>query len=172
MLSFGATSISVQRKGGSDLVFAHEGGVAERIATFPGSGSDARELRQNLCAAARKPVRTVVQGRRFILSARILDSSGEDAFEVAIDPAPDLDPDAAPSFTPKQGQYLAFVHRYTKLHRQAPAESDIQRYFEVSPPSVNQMMQTLERNGFIRRTPRQARSIQLLVRPEDLPPLE
>jgi DNA-binding MarR family transcriptional regulator len=34
------------------------------------------------------------------------------------------------------------------------------------------MVKTLERNGLIEKTPRQARSIRLLVQPEHLPPLE
>src|SRR5258708_453797 len=50
-----------------------------------------------------------------------------------------------------------------------PAETDIQRHFQVSPPSVHQMIVTLERNGLIRRQPGVARSIQILVTPEDLP---
>lgn len=77
-----------------------------------------------------------------------------------------------PTFTAKQGQYLAFIHLYTKLHREAPAEADMQRYFEVSPPSVHQMVKTLERKGFISRVPRQARSIRVLVPPEQIPELE
>src|SRR5215203_992530 len=72
---------------------------------------------------------------------------------------------AAKTFTPKQGQYLAFIHLYTRLHRRPPAEADMQRYFRVSPPSVHQMVLTLEREGFIRRQPRAARSIELLVDP-------
>jgi len=39
-------------------------------------------------------------------------------------------------FTPKQGQYLAFIHLYTRLHCRPPAETDMQQYFRVSPPSV------------------------------------
>jgi hypothetical protein len=39
-------------------------------------------------------------------------------------------------FTPKQGQYLAYIHLYTRLHRRPPAEADLQEYFRVSPPSV------------------------------------
>jgi len=69
------------------------------------------------------------------------------------------------SFTPKQGQYLAFIHLYTRLHRRPPAEADIQLYFRVSPPSVHQMVLTLERAGFIKRQPTVARSIELLVDP-------
>ncbi len=78
----------------------------------------------------------------------------------------------AKTFTSKQGQYLAFIHLYTRLHRQPPAEADMQQYFRVSPPSVHQMVLTLERAGFIRRKPRVARSIEVLVDPEHLPDLE
>jgi hypothetical protein len=45
-------------------------------------------------------------------------------------------------FTPTQGQYLAFIHLYTRLHRRPPAETDMQEYFRVSPPSVDQMVLT------------------------------
>jgi len=75
------------------------------------------------------------------------------------------------NFTPKQGQYLAFIHLYTRLHRRPPAETDMQQYFRVSPPSVHQMVLTLERRGFIRRQPRTARSVELLVDPKLLPEL-
>ena len=75
------------------------------------------------------------------------------------------------TFTPKQGQYLAFIHLYTRLHRRPPAEADMQQYFRVSPPSVHQMVLTLERAGLIRRQPRASRSIELLVDPNHLPEL-
>jgi Mn-dependent DtxR family transcriptional regulator len=75
------------------------------------------------------------------------------------------------TFTLKQGQYLAFIHLYTRLHRRPPAETDMQQYFRVSPPSVHQMVLTLERAGFIRRQPRTARSIEVLVDPRHLPEL-
>lgn len=55
---------------------------------------------------------------------------------------------------------------------QPPAEADIQRHFRVSPPSVHQMIVTLERNGFIRRQPGAPRSIEILLPPENLPMLE
>jgi DNA-binding MarR family transcriptional regulator len=74
--------------------------------------------------------------------------------------------------TVKQGQYLAFIFHYMKVHRVAPAEADLQRFFGVTPPSVHQMIVTLEANGFIERTPGQARSIRLLVQPTDLPVLK
>jgi Mn-dependent DtxR family transcriptional regulator len=77
----------------------------------------------------------------------------------------------AKTFTPKQGQYLAFIHAYTRLHRRPPAEADMQHYFRVSPPSVHQMVLALERAGFITRQPGVARSIEIIVEPEHLPAL-
>lgn len=77
----------------------------------------------------------------------------------------------AAQFTEKQGQYLAFIYAYTKLHRRPPAEADMQTFFEVTPPSVHRMIVELELRGLIRRQPGQARSIQLLVEPEALPVL-
>jgi DNA-binding MarR family transcriptional regulator len=76
-----------------------------------------------------------------------------------------------PRFTEKQGQYLAFIHAYTRINRRAPAEADMQRHFQVTPPSVHQMVLNLERAGLIRRQPGQPRSIQVLVAPENLPVL-
>ena len=76
-----------------------------------------------------------------------------------------------PRFTPKQGQYLAFIYAYTQVLGRPPAEADLQRHFRVSPPSVHQMVLTLERAGLIRRTVGGARSIEVLVNPEALPVL-
>jgi DNA-binding MarR family transcriptional regulator len=78
---------------------------------------------------------------------------------------------SANTFTPKQGQYLAYIHLYTRLHRRPPAETDMQQYFRVTPPSVHQMVLTLERAGFIKRQPGLARSIEVLVDPKLLPEL-
>jgi Mn-dependent DtxR family transcriptional regulator len=78
----------------------------------------------------------------------------------------------SPRFTEKQGQYLAFIYTYVLLNRQPPAEADFQRFFRVTPPSVHQMIVQLERLGLIRRTPRQARSIELLVPDDELPKLQ
>ena len=78
-------------------------------------------------------------------------------------------PSSEPRFTPKQGQYLAFIHAYTLVIGRPPAEADLQRFFQVTPPSVHQMVLTLERSGLIRRQPGIARSIEVLVEPEALP---
>ncbi|MDA1098063.1 MAG: MarR family transcriptional regulator [Proteobacteria bacterium] len=75
-------------------------------------------------------------------------------------------------FTPKQGQYLAFIHAYTQINRRPPAEADMRRYFQVTPPSVHQMVLNLERAGLIQRQPGVARSIMLQVDPGNLPVLK
>lgn len=75
-------------------------------------------------------------------------------------------------YTQRQGQYLAFIHHYQKLHRQSPAESDLQRFFRVTAPTVHTMIVTLQRRGFITRTPGAARSMRLLLPAEAIPALE
>ena len=76
-----------------------------------------------------------------------------------------------PDFTAKQGQYLAFIYAYTRINGRPPAEADLQHHFRVSPPSVHQMVLTLEKGRLIRRKPGVARSIEVLVAPELLPVL-
>jgi repressor LexA len=78
----------------------------------------------------------------------------------------------ARKYTDKQGQYLAFIYYYTKIHRAAPAEAEFQRYFGVTPPSVHQMILTLEQRGLITRTPGLTRSIRLTLERAELPDLE
>jgi DNA-binding MarR family transcriptional regulator len=76
---------------------------------------------------------------------------------------------AGPRFTPLQGQYLAFIYAYSRIFKRPPAEADMRRHFEVTAPSVHQMVITLEKAGLINREPGAARTIQLLVPPEALP---
>ncbi len=80
--------------------------------------------------------------------------------------------DNKPKYTPRQGQFLVFIHYYAKLNGCPPAEGDMVRYFKITPPSAHQMVVTLERRGLIERVPGQARSIRLLLSREDLPDLE
>jgi Mn-dependent DtxR family transcriptional regulator len=77
-----------------------------------------------------------------------------------------------PRYTEKQGQYLALIYYYTKIHDRSPSESEMQAYFGVTPPTVHQMVLSLERNGLITRTPGQARSIRPLLPRDELPDLE
>lgn len=75
------------------------------------------------------------------------------------------------SYTEKQGQYLAFIYYYTKVNGYAPSEQDMQRYFQVSAPSVHRMVVELENKALIQRTPRKPRSIELQLSRADLPEL-
>ena len=77
-----------------------------------------------------------------------------------------------PRYTDVQGQYLAFIYYYTKLHGRAPSEAEMQRYFSVSPPTVHQMILNLEKEGLVQRTPGQARSSRLLLDRDCLPDLD
>ncbi len=72
-------------------------------------------------------------------------------------------------FTPTQGRYLAFIHAYIQRHGYPPAESDIAAALCVSPPSVNQMVKTLEKKGLLLRHPGKPRALQLLVPEGELP---
>jgi len=74
--------------------------------------------------------------------------------------------------TTTQGQYLAFIYYFQKLNRTTPSEADFQRFFQVTPPTVHQMILTLEKKGFISRTPGVGRSIKLLVHRDNLPDLD
>jgi repressor LexA len=76
-----------------------------------------------------------------------------------------------PPYTPRQGQFLAYINHYITLHGRPPAEAEMMQFFQVTPPSVHQMILTLERRGLISRVPGQARSIALLLPCEKLPPL-
>jgi DNA-binding MarR family transcriptional regulator len=58
------------------------------------------------------------------------------------------------------------------MYRRPPAETDLQQHFQVTPPSVHQMILTLEARGVISRVPWTSRSIQVLVPKEELPELD
>jgi DNA-binding MarR family transcriptional regulator len=61
---------------------------------------------------------------------------------------------------------------YSKLYKRPPAETDLQRHFRVTPPSVHQMILTLETRGLISRVPWTPRSIEVLLPKEELPDLD
>ena len=74
--------------------------------------------------------------------------------------------------SPKQAQYLAFIYNYAKINGRSPAKADIQRYFGVTAPTVHRMVLKLESDGFIRRTPGVARSLELTTDLDAIPRLE
>ena len=77
-----------------------------------------------------------------------------------------------PAFTPLQGQYLAFIHAYTLVNGQPPAEQDMMRFFQVAPPTVHRMVVTLEQTGLISRQPGRPRTIAVRLHEDDLPRLK
>jgi DNA-binding MarR family transcriptional regulator len=76
-----------------------------------------------------------------------------------------------PAFTARQGQFLAFIHAYTLVNRRPPAEADMMRFFRLTPPSVHQMVLTLEKARLISRQPGIPRSIVVLLDRSALPEL-
>ena len=76
------------------------------------------------------------------------------------------------SFTPRQGQFLAFIHLYRKLHRRGPAEADLVKFFRVTPPAAHGMVVKLEELGLITREEGVARSVRVAIPAEALPELE
>lgn len=75
------------------------------------------------------------------------------------------------AYTDRQGQYLAFIHAYTRVMEEPPAIADIARFFKVTPPTAHAMVVELEQRQLVARSPGKARSIRVLLAPEDLPVL-
>lgn len=75
-------------------------------------------------------------------------------------------------FTKLQGQYLAFIRSYERLHGVPPAEADLQRFFAVTAPAVHDMVVRLQQAGLVSRSPGRARSIRVRIPDADLPALE
>ncbi len=75
-------------------------------------------------------------------------------------------------FTRRQGQFLAFIHLYRKLHRRGPAEMDLVKFFRVTPPTAHLMVVKLEELGLVTREPGVARSVRVAIPVEEVPPLE
>src|SRR5258708_3816076 len=90
--SFGIDIIEVERRDRCEWVYGRKDNVAVSFASFPSSSTDAKELRDGLYRAHKKPLRTVLDGQVCVLKVRITDSFGEDAFEVKIEPVPKPDP--------------------------------------------------------------------------------
>jgi len=86
----------------------------------------------------------VIEGQVFILKVRIWDSFGEDAFDVAIEPAPE--PDLLRPRVPSR-QSKVNIWRSSITTRSSPAssgESDLTDVFPGISASVHEMIKTLE----------------------------
>ncbi|MBM4069896.1 MAG: MarR family transcriptional regulator [Planctomycetes bacterium] len=76
------------------------------------------------------------------------------------------------TFTHRQGQFLAFIHLYRRLHRQGPAETDMVKFFRVTPPAAHSMVVKLEEIGLVTREAGVARSIRVAIPEDEIPALE
>ena len=76
--------------------------------------------------------------------------------------------------TRQQGQFLAYIREYMLRNHQhvAPTHADFQRFFNLTPPSVNSMLKRLDEKGYIRRIPGKSRAIELTIATERIPALE
>lgn len=75
--------------------------------------------------------------------------------------------------TQRQGQFLAYIREYMLRYQgQAPTHLEFQRFFQLTPPSVNSMLKRLDQKGFIRRIPGTPRAIQLSIAPQYIPELD
>jgi hypothetical protein len=75
--------------------------------------------------------------------------------------------------TQRQGQFLAYIQEYMLRNQGlAPTHLEFQRFFQLTPPSVNSMLKRLDQKGFIRRIPGRPRAIQLNIDPELIPELD
>jgi len=78
----------------------------------------------------------------------------------------------AGSVTHRQGQYLAYIYYYTKVHRIPPSENEIAEFFGVEGLSAHQMILTLEAKRLLSRTPGQPRTLRVLPPRAEIPDLE
>lgn len=76
--------------------------------------------------------------------------------------------------TRQQGQFLAYIREYMLRNHLglAPTHAELQRFFNLTPPSVNSMLKRLDQRGFIRRTRGKTRAIELTIDPELIPTLD
>ncbi len=84
----------------------------------------------------------------------------------------DFPPSSDHQCTKKQGQYLSFIYHYIKLHGYAPAQAEIQKFFQVSSASVHNMISTLIKRGFLTQEKGKARSLRVVLPEEEIPSLE
>ncbi|MFI5417779.1 MAG: LexA family protein [Candidatus Lutacidiplasmatales archaeon] len=71
-----------------------------------------------------------------------------------------------------QGQYLAYIYSYTRVHRRPPSENEIAEFFGVRGPSAHRTIVGLESRGFLSRIPGQPRTLTVLLPRKDIPDLE
>lgn len=71
-----------------------------------------------------------------------------------------------------QGQLVAYVYWYTKVHRVPPSENEIADFLGVRGPSAHSMILRLDARGILSRRAGQPRTIRVLLPREKIPELE
>jgi hypothetical protein len=157
----------------------------------PEAEADVRRLRQAITEAraplgdAAEKLRAVLRDEaimtEFPIEAEVAMESAVEAIEAALrrlDSAVPIKRSSTPpppvGPTRQQGQFLAFIREYMMRNEAgvAPSHADFQRFFNLTPPSVNSMLVRLEQRGFIRRLPGKARAIELAINLDWIPPLD
>jgi len=135
-----------------------------RVASYWTDGLPREQLQQKLHEA-------VVRARA---SAGSAGSLPEEVGKGETDGSPVRGADKTAGPTRQQGQFLTFIAEYMQRNHAgvAPTHADLQKFFNLTAPSVNSMLQRLEQRGFIRRIPGQARGIVLSTPSDLLPKLE
>ena len=68
-----------------------------------------------------------------------------------------------------QDQHQTFIHTHALVNGRPPAEADMIWSFRVIPPTVHQMVLSLEKTGLISRKPGVPRRIAVLLERSALP---
>lgn len=71
-----------------------------------------------------------------------------------------------------QGQLVAYVYWYTKVHRMPPSENEIAEFLGVRGPSAHSMIVRLGSRGVLSRRPGEPRTIRILLPRDKIPDLE
>jgi hypothetical protein len=169
----------------------HEGSLTLYIHMNPEAEADVRKFRQAITEArgllsdAAEKLRDGLEDELIMpetpLEAQAVMESAVEAIGAALRRLEYAAPAKRSSATPppggptrQQGQFLAFIREYMMRNEAgvAPSHADFQRFFNLTPPSVNSMLIRLEQRGFIRRVPGKARAIELTINPDWFPPLD
>jgi len=80
----GASEMEVEYKDGREQVFAVCSGIGVGIASLASGSEEARSLREDLYAIAKKRGVVHISGRAYVLRVQTVENFGEDTFHVTI----------------------------------------------------------------------------------------
>ena len=158
---------------------------------IPAADAEAILLRQ-ASADARALLREVLQGLRSVLRDRYLMKetpmevcmpmeSAVETIRAALARLEATSPSKGSQIDPptegpthRKGQFLAYIREHMSQNAAGLARTHaaMQRFFGLTAPSAKSMRIRLAQRGFIRRTPRVARGIEVSIDPALIPPLE